>query len=78
MRWRGKQRLFSIPIKFFKIYLFNFGYPGSLLLHRCSLVAVSRGDSLGVVCRLLIVVPSLVAEHRLLGSRASLVVAHGL
>ena len=39
---------------------------------------MSGGDSLGVVCRLLIVVHSLVAEHRLLGSWASLVVAHGL
>ena len=31
-----------------------------------------------VVCRFLIVVASLVVEHGLLGTRASVVVAHGL
>ena len=36
------------------------------------------GYSLVAVCGLLIVVASLVAEHRLLGTRASTAAAHGL
>ena len=44
---------------FFKnFYLFVFGCAGSLLLHRLSLVAASRGYSLAVVLRPLIVVAS--------------------
>ena len=50
-------------------------------LHFCagfSLVLETRGYSLVGVCRLLIAVISPVAEHRLWGSQASVVVAHGL
>ena len=50
-------------------------------LHCCagfSLVAVSGGYSLAVVCRLLIAVASPVAEHGALGSRTSVAVVHGL
>ena len=50
-------------------------------LHCCSnfsLVAKSRGSSLVLVHRLLVVVTSLVEEHRLEGVWASVVVAHGL
>ena len=41
-----------------------------------SLVAASRGYSLVVVCRLLTGVASLVAEHRLPGVKASVVVGY--
>jgi len=47
------------------LYFFIFGCALSLLLHRLSLVAVSRGSSLVVVHRLLTAVASLVAEHGL-------------
>ena len=40
-----------------------------------SLVEVSRDSSLVVLCRLLIVVPSLVVEHRLYSMRASVAAA---
>ena len=43
-----------------------------------SLVMVSRGHSLVAMCRLLIVVAALVAEHGLQGARASGALAHGL
>ena len=43
--------------------------------HRLSPAAASRGYSLAVVCGLLVAVASLV-EHRLLGTPASVVVAH--
>ena len=43
-----------------------------------SLVASSGGYSLVVLCRLLTVVASLVAKHRLQGMQASVVVAHGI
>ena len=47
-------------------YLFILGCAGSLLLHGLfPLVAVSKGYSLVVVCRFLIAVASLVAEHGL-------------
>ena len=36
-----------------------------IAMHRLSLVAISEGSSLDAVHRLLIVVASLVAEHRL-------------
>ena len=52
----------------------------ALALHGCAgffLVAASRGYSLVVVCRLLIAVASLVAEHRLQSARASVVAAFG-
>ena len=44
--------------------LLIFGCAGSLLLHRLSLVVVIRGCSVVEVCRLLIVVASLVMLHR--------------
>ena len=43
-----------------------------------SLAAGSRVCSLAAVCRLLIAVASLVAKHRLKGTWASVVAAHGL
>ena len=43
-----------------------------------SLLAVSRGFSLVVMLRLLTAAASLVAEHGLQGTQASVVVAHGL
>ena len=54
------------------IYLFIFWWCHVFItMYGLSLVAVSRGYSLVKVHRLLIVVASLVAEHRLLGVRAS-------
>ena len=51
---------------FFNVYLFIFCCSGSLLLcSGFSLIGESRGYSLVVVHRLLIVVASLVAEHGL-------------
>ena len=50
-------------------------------LHCCtgfSLVVVSRGYTLVAVSRLLIAVASLVAEHELSGTWASVLAAHGL
>ena len=44
------------------LYLFIFGFAGSSLLGRLSLVVASGGCSL-VVCRLLVAVASLVEEH---------------
>ena len=44
-------------------------------IHRLSLVAASGGYSLVVVCRVLIAVASLVPEHRLQGTWASVAVA---
>ena len=42
------------------------------------LIAASTGHSVVVVCGLLIVVASLVAEHRLQSTKASVVAAHRL
>ena len=59
------------------LFFFNFW----LDLHCCagfSLVASSRGYSVVMVCRFLIAVASLVAEHRLWGTQASAVAAQGL
>ena len=50
-------------LKYF--HFFIFGCAGSLLLSRFSLVVASRGYSLVVEHRLLIVVASLVSEHGL-------------
>ena len=50
-------------------------------LHCCtgfSLVVVSRGYTVVAVSRLLIAVASLVAEHELSGTWASVLAAHGL
>ena len=66
----------SFCLYFLKIYLFIFGRAGSLLL--LALVAASGGYSLVVVHRRLIAVTSLVAEYRLQGAQASVVVMHGL
>ena len=57
----------SFPFSLFAvlfIYLF-FGYARSSLLQGLFLVVASRGYSLAAVLELLIVVASLVAEHRL-------------
>ena len=66
-----------LPFFFFNIYLFIIGYTGSLLLCGLSLVVESGAYSLVVVHRLLFAVVSLV-EHRLQGTWASAVAAHGL
>ena len=64
---------------FIFIYLFIFGCAGSsFAVCRLSLVAASRGYSLVVVCGLLIVVASVVAEQRLCSAQASVVAACGL
>ena len=47
-------------------------------IHGLSLVAASGGHSLVVVCGLLTAVTSLVSEHRLWGTWASVVVAYRL
>ena len=50
-------------------------------LHCCSgfsLIAESRGYSLGAMCGLLIAVASLVVEHRLYGTSASVAAVPGL
>ena len=47
------------------IYLFIFGYPGLCCCVGLSLAADSRVYSLLAVCSLLIVLASIVAEHRL-------------
>ena len=57
---------------------FFFGYAGSSLLMGFLLVVASEGYSPLVLCRLLIVVASPVAEHRLQCARTSAVVAPGL
>ena len=49
-----------------------------LAVRRLSLVVASRGLPFLTVCRLLITVASLVAEHRLEGAKFSVAVAHGL
>ena len=54
-----------MKIDFTIFYLFNFDCAGSSLLQGLSLVVASRGCSLAVVLGFLIVVASLVAEHRL-------------
>ena len=61
------------------VHLFIFGCAGfSMLKDRLSLVAPSPGCSLVAIWGLLLVAASLVAEHRLCGARASVVVMHGL
>ena len=63
----------------FRFHLFFF--LSSLGLHCCtgfSPVVVSRNYSLALACKLLIAVASLVVEHRLQGSWASVVTAPGL
>ena len=64
------ERIIMILVKhclFFlkKIILFIFGCAGSLLLCRLPLVLGTRGYSLAVAYRLLIVVASLAAKHGL-------------
>ena len=54
------------------------GCAGSLLLHRCALVAVSRAHSLVVVPGLLVASASLVMERGPQGPQASVVAEHGL
>ena len=54
------------------------GRAGSLLLHRCALVAVSGAHSLVVVPGLLVAAASLAMEHGPQGPQASGVAQHGL
>ena len=65
----GKQLLYNF------IHLFIFGCAGCSYCTGFSLVAASRGCSLVAMCRLLILVASLVSEHSLLGTQASVVAA---
>ena len=82
---QGKIQLFNALIFFFfknSFNLINFClFLAVLGLHCCagfSLVVASRGCSLVLVCRLLIAVAFLFAEHGLQGAPASVVVAHRL
>ena len=71
----------SLPYQHGQYLLSSILFLAALALHGCEgffLVAASRGCSLVVVCRLLIAVASLVAEHRLQSVRASIVAAFGL
>ena len=55
-----------LPFSYFlKLINFIFVCVGSLLLHGLPLVVASGGYSLDVLCRMLIVVASLVVENRL-------------
>ena len=70
---------FSVQSQVFKnICLFIYGCIGSPCCMGFSLVAVSKGYSLFAVCRLLIVIASLVAQHSLHGLWASVTVAYRL
>ena len=60
------------------MYLFLFGCPGSSLLPRLFSSCGKGGCTLVAVSRLLIAVASLVAEHELSGTWASVLAAHGL
>ena len=70
LRWRENVSAF-----FFKFSWLCWVFTAA---HRFSLVSVSEGYSLVAVCRLLIAVASLVAEHRLKGEQASVAVTPGL
>ena len=61
----------------FKFYLLIFGPTGLSLLHAGFSLVVGSRATLAVVCRFLTEVASLVAEHRLKGTRASVVAAGG-
>ena len=65
---------------FFFNYLFLYFWLGWVFIASCRLspVAARRGYSQVVVLWLLMAATSLVAEHRLWGPQASVVVAHGL
>ena len=60
------------------VLFFNWLYWIFIVACRLSLVVASRGDSLVVVCRPLIVVASLIVEHGISGVWASGVAAHSL
>ena len=60
------------------IYLFIFGYVGSSLLLGLFLVGVSGGYSLAMVLGLLIMVASLIVEHRLSNSGAGSLLLQGM
>ena len=71
------------PALFPLLFLYKFIYlfltvPGLRCCTGFSLVVGSEGYSLVVVLRLLTVAASLVAEHRLWSTQASVVVGHGL
>ena len=63
-----KKEKYCILLKF---YLFIYGCAGSLGLCRFFSSCGEQGLLFIAVCRLLIAVTSLVVEHRLLGTRAS-------
>ena len=60
------------------IYLFIFGYVGSSLLLGLFLVGVSGGYSLAMVLGLLIMVASLIVEHRLSNSGTGSLLLRGM
>ena len=82
---RKSYRIRSV-IWFLKFFFFVFGCIGSSLRHMGlsvaargpSLVVASGGYSIAVVCRLLVAVASLIADHRLHRVQASEVEAHDL
>ena len=55
----------AVVLLFKNIYLFIFGFTGSLLLCALSLIGVNGGYSVVSVHRLLVEMASLVAEHGL-------------
>ena len=63
---------------FKKIFVIIFGCGGSSLLRELFSGCGKQGLFLIAVCRLLIAVASLVAEHGLQGTQASVIVARGL
>ena len=65
------------PIFFFFLFKIVWFLWVFVAMCRLSLVVVSRGHSLVVVCGLLIQVASLVAEHQFWGARASVIVHRG-
>ena len=70
----------ALFLTFKKFYLPTYFWLYSVFIaaRGLSLLAVSRGFSLVVMLRLLTAAASLVAEHGLQGTQASVVVAHGL
>ena len=74
--------IFFILLKYFPLFLQQIVYFWLLGVFGAgrglSLVEAGRGHSLAVVCRRLTAVASLVAEHKLCGTRASIVATHVL
>ena len=78
LRGKSKGAKRSSFFFFFNICSFNLAVLGLYAVHSLSVAVESRGYSLLMLHRLLIVVASLVSEHRLYLSWVSVVVAPGL